>query len=311
MAELSCPVCSNTRLKEQFVASNGYPIVQCEDCGLAFTDDRAAPPPSQLYPPFEQTSSVGQSAFRSALSVFLRHRARLVKHFRSSGRLMDYGCGAGQFAKHMAGEGFEVVGLEPFSLGAPETSAGGQLTLRREPLATAKKDLGTFDVITMWHVLEHIPNPVEVLNELKELLNPGGVLLISVPNFESWQSKVFEGSWFHLDPPRHLLHFTRSTLDGTLGRAGFSAVKEFRFIPEYGSSGWLQSALNRVLPHANYLYELAKDRGALKDFGPKDHLVHLGASAVLGAPILAASIPVEAAASLLGKPAALTVGYQR
>ena len=159
----------------------------------------------------------------------------------------------------------------------------------------------------MLTVLEHLSNPVEVLSKLKTLLSPGGVVIVSVPNFSSWQSKVFKGAWFHLDPPRHLLQFEPETLTDCLGRAGLSPVGEARFLPEYGSSGWIQSALNRVLPHSNFLYELVKDRGALKQMSGVSQVLHLAGSMALGAPVFALSVPVEAAAALSNCGAALTV----
>jgi SAM-dependent methyltransferase len=174
-------------------------------------------------------------------------------------------------------------------------------------LAEAKKSLGTFDVITMWHVLEHVMNPVEVLAELRSLLKPDGVLVVSVPNFASWQSEVFKGGWFHLDPPRHVLQFEPDTLADCLRRAGFGVTDQAPFLPEYGTSGWIQSTLNKVLPHQNFLYEWVKDRGALSSMGTVERAVHFVASVAGSMPLFAASIPVEYAAAQGNKAAALTV----
>ena len=82
---------------------------------------------------------------------------------------------------------------------------------------------------------------------------------------------------------------------------------EVAFLPEYGSSGWMQSALNAVLPHQNYLYEIVKDRGALRGMSLPSFAAHLAASAAVGAPLFALSLPVELLASAAGKQAALTV----
>jgi SAM-dependent methyltransferase len=276
---------------------------------MVFTDARNAPPPDKLYPAFDQTKSASMEGVRSALRVFLRQRARLVRKAIPAGRLLDYGCGNGAFAAHMAGLGYEAVGLEPFSLGEP--LRGDRLTLLRAPLAEAAADLGTFDVITMWHVLEHVPDPKVVLAGLVPHLKPGGVLIISVPNFQSWQSTFFSGGWFHLDPPRHLLHFDASSLRKCLSDVRFEVTSETRFLPEYGSSGWVQSALNRVLPHENFLYEIAKDRGALASMSRGSIVAHAVASLALGVPLFALSIPVEALAAIRHAQAALTVCARR
>lgn len=291
-----------------FRSTNTYEIVRCKSCGLVFTDAREAPPPATLYAHFDQQETVALRKLRSALAIFLRQRAAVVRAVKTSGRLLDYGCGNGAFAQWMSRHGFEAVGLEPFSLGAPRTAEN--LTLIREPLESAAPKLDRFDVITLWHVLEHVPNPVELLKSLRNLLKEDGALIISVPNFESLQSEVFRGSWFHLDPPRHLIHFDERSLTDCLARAGLKRVHETTFLPEYGGSGWVQSALNKVLPHTNYLYELVKDRGALQGMPLSSSVFHLAASLALSAPVLALSLPVEAVASQLHKGAALTFAAQ-
>src|SRR5262249_40014745 len=134
----------------------------------------------------------------------------------------------------------------------------------------------------LWHVLEHVSNPVEVLETLRGHLKPDGVLVVSVPNFRSWQSAFFRGRWFHLDPPRHLIHFEPDTLRDCLSRAGLEKISERRFLPEYGTSGWVQSALNGFLPHGNYLYELVKDRGALRELSMGSSLLHFVSSVAAG-----------------------------
>jgi SAM-dependent methyltransferase len=309
----ACPSCGAKENTLVFTSWNGYPIRRCAECRLVFTDARTAPPPESLYPPFEQSDTTTQRNVRSALSVFLRQRAAFVRKVtpQHSGkpRLLDYGCGSGAFARHMAGEGYDVVGLEPFSLGAPTTAPG--LTLLRKPLREAESEIGKVDVITLWHVLEHVTQPVDLLASLKKHLTDDGVFVISVPNFASLQSELFGGAWFHLDAPRHLLHFEPETLATTLERAGLRECKEQRFLPEYGTSGWVQSVLNRVLPHKNFLFEFVKDRGALSGMAKGALAAHVGASVVLGAPVLAASLPLEAVSASKNRAAALTVAARR
>ena len=142
------------------------------------------------------------------------------------------------------------------------------------------------------------------------MLAPGGVLVVSVPNFASWQSEIFKGGWFHLDPPRHLLQFEPSTLEDCLRRSGFAVSQQVPFLPEYGTSGWIQSALNRVLPHKNFLYEWVKDRGALSSMSMPQRAVHFAASVAGSVPLFAASIPVEFLAARSNKAAAITVVAQ-
>lgn len=304
-AALHCPVCRSSRIDPAFEASNGYPIVKCAECELVFTDASQAPEPSTLYPHFDQSRGVAVGTLRSALSLFMRRRIELVGEVHRGGRLLDFGCGAGAFARFAASKGYETVGLEPFSLGDTHREPG--LTLVQGRLEDVKPSLGRFDVVTLWHVLEHLERPVETLRSLTELLAPGGAFVISVPNFGSLQSALFKGGWFHLDPPRHLLHFTSATLDGCLGRAGLAREREWPLLYEYGVSGWVQSGLNEVLSHRNYLYEIAKDRGALKGTGLGFNLRNLAVSLALGAPLGLVSLPLEAWAARDNRGAALTV----
>lgn len=306
-----CPGCDASDARAVFTSWNGYPILRCNACDLVFTDDRAAPPPSALYPAFEQSRTTAAQAVRAGFSVFMEQRAAFVRRVCASAapRLLDFGCGSGAFARYMSQRSFEVVGLEPFSLGAPTHERG--LTLLRKPLADAEPELGSFDVITLWHVLEHVRRPAELLAGLARHLTPDGVFVLSVPNFASMQSALFGPAWFHLDPPRHLCHFEPKTLAATLDRAGLETFDRAPFLPEYGVSGWVQSALNGVLPRKNFFFELVKDRGALRDV-PRPSLAAHAALSVLGAiPVAAATLPLEALASRSDRGAALTVAARR
>jgi SAM-dependent methyltransferase len=312
-ASLACPSCDSPDHAFLFTSWNGYPIRRCVNCHLVFTDDREAPPPETLYPHFEQSDTTASKNMRSALSVFSKQRAGFVERVTpkhpGKPRLLDYGCGSGSFARFMVDRGYEVVGLEPFSLGSPTTESS--LTLLRKPFEDAREELGKFDVITLWHVLEHVKKPIELLRALASHLTDDGVLVISVPNFKSVQSELFKGAWFHLDPPRHLLHFEPETLASTLEKAGLRESADQPFLPEYGTSGWVQSVLNGVLPHKNFLFELVKDRGALRSLSAGTTAVHAAASVVLGAPVFAAALPIEAVAASSNRAAALTVAARR
>jgi SAM-dependent methyltransferase len=304
-----CPLCEGAAAREVLRSSNGYAILSCVSCSLVFTDDRLAPPSDELYPVFDQSDSNTSKAVTRALGLFLRQREAFVRQVKRSGRLLDFGCGNGAFARHMSRAGFDAVGIEPFSLGATITAE--RLKLIQAPLEQVESELGLFDVITLWHVLEHMRRPAEMLKHLTRLLAPEGVIVISVPHFGSLQSATFGGRWFHLDPPRHLVHFVSATLEDCLRRAGLVPAAHKYFLPEYGCSGWVQSALNLLPLRTNYLYEFTKDRGALGDMSRTSSALHLITSMLLAPPAFAMSLPVEAVAAMLGRGATLTVAARR
>ena len=307
----ACPTCEGTEWRALF-ESRSYTIGRCARCGLVRTLGVDLDGGDVTYPAFDQRETPLVRAMRFGVTQLLRERARLVERVTpkesSTGgkrRLLDVGCGSGAFARLMSKRGFDAVGVEPFSLGRPVDEPG--LRLVRAPLERVRSDLGDFDVITMWHVLEHVASPRPTLESLRDHLRPGGVVVVSVPNFESWQSKFFEGGWFHLDPPRHITHFDHHTLRSLFDETGFEILSERTFHFEYGPVGWLQSALNRFLPRKNFLYEFVKDRGALAEVPAYQTALNLALSGALGATLAAPSIVVEMLAGFRGAGSVITV----
>lgn len=153
--------------------------------------------------------------------------------------------------------GWEVAGVEP--------SAEAR---RRVPSALQHRVVGaidditgaSFDVITLWHVLEHLPSPGQDIEKLKARLSPGGVLFIAVPNFDSWEAAIGRSRWFHLDVPRHLYHFTPNTVRRLLELQGFRVNRINFFSWTYNVFGSWQTLLNLVVPERNYLYRRWKHR---------------------------------------------------
>ena len=117
---------------------------------------------------------------------------------------------------------------------------------------------GSFDVITMWHTLEHLPDPGAALARSSELLRPDGCLIISVPNASSAQARLGGDAWFHLDLPRHLFQFGPRSISALLSRSGFRLERMSSISPpEMEAIGLIQTVLNRVgLRHV--LYRFAK-----------------------------------------------------
>ena len=135
-------------------------------------------------------------------------------------RLLDIGCGNGRFLRHMRALGWEVCGVEPDPKATAEAIAAG-LDVRAGVLDSVSLPADSFDAITLNHVIEHVPRPVETLGQCLRVLKPGGTISILTPNFESEGHRLFGSNWFPLEAPRHLVLFTAGSLRRALASAGF------------------------------------------------------------------------------------------
>jgi SAM-dependent methyltransferase len=200
----------------------------------------------------------------SLAECFRAARARLAARLlgpRDDERIrsvLDIGCGGGGFLARLLPLGVECHGTEFSAATAERASRIPGLRIRVGTLSADDFPAGFFDLVSAWHVLEHLPDPDRALRLSHLWLREGGFLLLAVPNIDSWQARVFRGSWFHLDPPRHLYHFNRRSLHDALRRAGFSVVRETTLSWEQNVYGIVQSALNALGFPRDSLYEALK-----------------------------------------------------
>lgn len=139
--------------------------------------------------------------------------------FVEGGRLLDVGCGNGRFLAGMRTLGWQVQGVE-FSEDGVRACRKAQLPVHHGDLASARFDEGSFDVVTVRHVIEHIPDPLPFVAELARVLKPGGLLVIETPNSAALGQSWFTMNWYANDVPRHLVMFAPATLDRLLGKEG-------------------------------------------------------------------------------------------
>ena len=142
---------------------------------------------------------------------------------RGQGRLLDFGCGHGKLLRRMSAAGWDVVGLD-FSEQAVAAVRQAGLKAYQGTLPHPEIPPQSFDAVVMEHALEHVPDPLPVLRAAREVLRPGGVLLVHVPNFQAWEVMRFGEFAIQVDLPRHLLHFEPPTLRRMLESAGFLNV---------------------------------------------------------------------------------------
>jgi SAM-dependent methyltransferase len=255
--KLCCPLCRSAAVNtveasaRDYLTGDEFDIVRCRECEVAWTH----PFPTTLsrhYP------AVYRRYSRPVLGIlrwlYRRRAERWSTLFRRPGSVLELGCGDGYMLDALRDLGWNVAGTE-----------------RNEAMARHARDhLGItvyvdgddrlpdqeFDLVVMFQVLEHLPHPLDVLRRCASLLSRDGKVVVGVPNFDSWQRSYGRSGWFHLDPPRHLFHYSPGALIRAAERCGLR-VSDVGFVSlEHDPYGWTQTILNRVLGNNNRLTAL-------------------------------------------------------
>ncbi len=232
----NCPVCGATELelflagKDYFLTTESFEIVKCSNCGFRFTNPR--PGAGELGKYYESTDYISHSDIRKGLfaSVYqqvrkytLGRKRAMISKFQPGGELLDIGCATGQFLNYMSEYGWNVTGIEPDEKTRTRAiSEYGLKVLPEEGLNTIRN--GTFDLITMWHVLEHVSDLNGRMEQLRNLLKPQGTLIIAVPNCDAYDAGKYGAFWAGYDLPRHLYHFAKSDMKLLAEKHGFTIV---------------------------------------------------------------------------------------
>lgn len=221
-----CPVCKHPdfsnklTVKDYTVSGETFDLVECTACGFRFTQN----PPSQDQIGRYYQSETYISHTDSKKGIFniiyqlirkqaVKSKRSLVCHFsqRKTGKLLDYGCGTGAFLLEMKSAAWEVQGMEP-DPGARSRAEALTASNIMEPEKLAALDSASVDVVTMWHVLEHVHDLHETLSQVKRILNENGLLVVAVPNHMSHDASHYAENWAAYDVPRHLYHFSPASI---------------------------------------------------------------------------------------------------
>lgn len=236
----NCPVCDAPETKF-FVACKDYTvsqeifkIVECVRCGFKFTNPR--PEEYRLGEYYKSEEYISHSntnkgfinsAYQSVRKYTLLKKLQLISRFYKTGKLLDIGCGTGEFLKTFKDAKWETLGIEPSDDARKMAIQNYGLDVREE-WGLKNLEPESFDVITMWHVLEHVPHLNERISDLKRLLKPGGMIVIAVPNCSSLDAKNYGANWAAYDVPRHLYHFTPKDIETLFKK---HELKVFKTLP--------------------------------------------------------------------------------
>jgi SAM-dependent methyltransferase len=236
---VNCPVCNSDqchfalKVKDHSVSGEYFDIFECKRCSLRFTKD---PPPDDKIARYYQSEdyishSNTRKGFVNALYHLVRNRTLTNKYhlFENTtgikgGDHLDIGAGTGAFVQYMNLHGWKSTGIEPDEKARDRALAHHDTTLL--PAEEFDNFLpASFNAISMWHVLEHVHDLHSYLHRIKELLKPGGLVFIAVPNYTSYDAIKYKANWAAYDVPRHLYHFSPPSMRWLLRETGFQLSK--------------------------------------------------------------------------------------
>jgi len=269
----SCPVCSSGEHKlflscrDYTVSGEEFKILECTQCNFKFTSPR--PSQDAIGPYYQSEAYVSHSDSTAGIINKLYHAVRrktladkinFINQLHPKGSLLDIGCGTGSFLKACADAGWLTKGVEadPAARQKAIETSGSEVQADLLQAYKGKK----FDVITLWHVLEHLHQLDESLLKIKGLMAKEAVLVIAVPNSGSFDARYYRQYWAAYDVPRHLYHFNQDTLSKLLAKYGLKVadIKPMKFDAFYismlstkyrsGKTNYVESVKNGLLSNA-------------------------------------------------------------
>ena len=240
----TCPLCGGQQLEhaltctDHYASGETFEVVRCVHCGFLMTQN--APVEAEIGRYYETPDYISHTDTQKGLMNRVYHGVRrwmlsrkavLVKRVSkmSKGRLLDYGTGTGYFADAMTRKGWQVQAIEKSPQARAFALQRFGLNVDAETALPAYSD-ASFDVVTLWHVMEHLEHLNEMWQTLHRILKDRGVLVVAVPNPDSYDARKYGEWWAAYDVPRHLWHFTPSAMQQFGSKHGF-VLEERRPMP--------------------------------------------------------------------------------
>jgi SAM-dependent methyltransferase len=239
MESVICNFCGSSRAERVFLLedyafdSHGYfDLVRCLECGLLYLRERptaseiASFYPAEYVPYKAAIEDEGWWLMRWMRRRNIGKYRRVVEDYstRFPGRVLDVGCSTGVFLAEMRRAGWDAYGVELNAAAAEYARRRFALDVLVGSLDSTELLCGDLTAVTFWDVLEHTADPQGTLSRVHALLEKDGVVVITVPNYDSWDRHVFGRYWIGYDAPRHFYVFPRSVLERMLVRAGFEVL---------------------------------------------------------------------------------------
>lgn len=252
----SCPVCGSTDIKnvlsakDYSVSGETFVIAECAQCSLRFTQD--VPGPTAISPYYKSEDYISHTntskgfinrVYKIVRKNTMRRKRKLVERFTGlkTGKMLDMGSGVGTFVHEMKENGWQVTGLEPDEDARKAARQFYKVELADIAAFNSLKP-GSFDAVTLWHVLEHVHDLAAYVSQLKNVLTEKGKLFIAVPNYTSADARIYGKYWAAYDVPRHLYHFSPRSMKWLMEKNG---LKILRYKPMWYDSFYISLLSNK------------------------------------------------------------------
>ncbi|MDP4278737.1 MAG: class I SAM-dependent methyltransferase [Bacteroidota bacterium] len=233
-----CMVCGSTDIStfldctDHFITKETFRIDTCRSCGFRFTAN--APAAEQIGAYYKSEAYISHSDTHKGLinklyhivrNIMLGKKLKLIRQLTDGRRLLDIGCGTGHFLNYMQKNGFTCEGIEIDQAAREFGIREFGLKVDSPDMIYKKDTASTYDVITLWHVMEHLYDAGAYLSWMHQVLKPDGVLIIALPNCASLDARYYGQYWAAYDVPRHLWHFKPAVFKQFVSQYGFKSVK--------------------------------------------------------------------------------------
>ncbi|MCB2221491.1 MAG: class I SAM-dependent methyltransferase [Bacteroidetes bacterium] len=241
----TCPVCESENLqqyldsKDYFLSKERFKIDQCQNCQFRFTNPRPEETAAAKYyesPEYlshnTEKKSLTSNLYSTIRRFTIRQKSSIVNRHAKGQNALDIGCGTGEFMHSLNLLGYQIQGVEPNQVARKQAQDKFKLSILSS-FNAANYQTNQFDVVTMWHVLEHVYRLKETILGIRKILNENGTLIVALPNPDSLDAQIYGKHWAAYDLPRHIYHFGQKDVNRLFNELGFEMIK---MLPMYFDS---------------------------------------------------------------------------